>query len=84
MYMLTEDLHSLTTVAQAMVRVGINEDYIRPCTFHQQDDEYFEPEADSFLNNDPVDSEPYEVESDPEGQNDDNPENTLLHLEVID
>ncbi|KAL0297579.1 UNVERIFIED_CONTAM: hypothetical protein Sradi_6810000 [Sesamum radiatum] len=57
-----------------MGTVGINEDYIGPSTFHQQDDGYSEPEADSFLNHDPVDSKPEEFENNQEGQNDNNPE----------
>ncbi|KAL0302216.1 UNVERIFIED_CONTAM: hypothetical protein Sangu_3112500 [Sesamum angustifolium] len=39
-----------------------------------QDDGYSEPEADSFLNHDPVDSEPEEFENNQDGQNDNNPE----------
>ncbi|KAL0324911.1 UNVERIFIED_CONTAM: hypothetical protein Sradi_5060400 [Sesamum radiatum] len=74
MSILTEDPHSLPAVTQAMGTVGINEDYAGPSTFHQQDDEYSEPEADSFLNHDPVDSEPEEFENNQDGQNDNNPE----------
>ncbi|KAL0456028.1 UNVERIFIED_CONTAM: hypothetical protein Slati_0942000 [Sesamum latifolium] len=73
MSMLIEDAYNLLAITQAMDMVGINEDYAGPSSFHQQNNEYFELEADSFLNNDLVDSEPDEVEV--EGQIDGNPEN---------
>ncbi|KAL0406204.1 UNVERIFIED_CONTAM: hypothetical protein Slati_3934300, partial [Sesamum latifolium] len=63
--------------------VGINDDYAGPSTFHQLVDEYSEPEADSFLNNDPVDSEPDEVEIDEEGQNDTDPDDDEVSIPVM-
>ncbi|KAL0463278.1 UNVERIFIED_CONTAM: hypothetical protein Slati_0215400 [Sesamum latifolium] len=83
MSMLTENLHSLPAVTQAIDTVGINDDYAGPSTFHQLVDEYFEPEADSFLNNDPVDSEPDEVEIDEEGQNDTDPDDDEVSIPVM-
>ncbi|KAL0355305.1 UNVERIFIED_CONTAM: hypothetical protein Sradi_3977400 [Sesamum radiatum] len=66
-------------------------DYAGPSTFHQHDyaslstfdDEYSEPEADSFLNNDPVDSEPDESENDEEGQNDNDPDDDEASIPVM-
>ncbi|KAL0434711.1 UNVERIFIED_CONTAM: hypothetical protein Sradi_0179000 [Sesamum radiatum] len=83
MSMLTENPHSLSAVTQAMGTVGINNDYAGPSTFHQLVDEYSESEADSFLNNDPVDSKPDEVEIDEAGQNDTNPEDDEVSIPVM-
>ncbi|KAL0406203.1 UNVERIFIED_CONTAM: hypothetical protein Slati_3934200 [Sesamum latifolium] len=66
-----------------MGTVGINDDYVGPSTFHQLVDEYSEPEADSFLNNDPVHSEPDEVEIDEEGQNDTDPDDDEVSIPVM-
>ncbi|KAL0456107.1 UNVERIFIED_CONTAM: hypothetical protein Slati_0949900 [Sesamum latifolium] len=91
MSMLTENPHSLPAVTQAMGTVVINDDYVGPSTFHQHDyagpstfhDEYSDPEADTSLNNDPVDSEPDEVENDEEGQNDNDPDDDEVSIPVM-
>ncbi|KAL0355754.1 UNVERIFIED_CONTAM: hypothetical protein Sradi_4022300 [Sesamum radiatum] len=66
-----------------MGRVGINDDYAGPSTFYQQDDKYYEPETDSFLNNDLVDSEPDDVENDEDDQNDNNPDDDEVSIPVM-
>ncbi|KAL0345272.1 UNVERIFIED_CONTAM: hypothetical protein Sradi_4358500 [Sesamum radiatum] len=83
MSMLTENPQSLPAVTQAMSTVGINDDYASPSTFHQLVDEYSEPEPDSLLNNDPMDSEPDEVEVDEEAQNDNDPDDDEVSIPVM-
>ncbi|KAL0361427.1 UNVERIFIED_CONTAM: hypothetical protein Sradi_3827200 [Sesamum radiatum] len=82
MSMLTENPHSLPAITQAIGTVGINDD-VGPSTFHQLVGEYSEPETDSFLNNDPVDSEPDEAEIDEEGQNDTDPNDDEVSIPVM-
>ncbi|KAL0379000.1 UNVERIFIED_CONTAM: hypothetical protein Sradi_3205500 [Sesamum radiatum] len=66
-----------------MSTVGINDDYAGPSTFHQLFDEYSEPEPDSLVNNDSVNSESDEVQIDEEAQNDNDPDDDEVSIPVM-